>query len=155
MKLKRYNLPHLLIAVMTFLLAAGCTTNDGDIGFLGGHWRLDAITVNGTPDDSYNANITWAFQSRIIEMSLLGDNHERVNYFGTWSLDGNSLILDYSHSDTDHPQGTGEYSLPPQLRLPQGEKVGLTIDSHSGNSMTISGKGLDNIDITYFLSKIY
>lgn len=145
----------IFLLTVSLLMMAGCTTNDGDIGFIGGNWRLDTISIDGMEDTSYSSNITWAFQSNIIEMSVTGPHHSRDNHFGTWSFTDGILTLDFSHSDNDHPQGTGEYAIPPQLHLPGGTKVPLHLDSMKGDKMTLSGIGNDNKEITFHLSKIY
>ncbi len=145
----------LTILSALMLLLGSCTTNDGDLSFLGGHWRLDSITVGSDNDDSYKGDITWAFQSNIVEISVLLPNHGRTNHFGTWEFDNNRLTLDFTHRDNDTEAATGEYSLPPQLHLPQGVKVPLRLVNQSGGKMTLTGVDVDNQPITFHLSKIY
>lgn len=144
-----------LIAMVAMLMMEACTTNDGDIGFLGGHWRLELIEVDGAADEAYAGNITMAFQSNIVEISLLGDNHFRANYFGTFVREGDKLTLDYSHSSDQLQPGQGEFGLPDQLHLTAPATFIFSIGENPGKRMTLTTINQNNQTLKYTLSKIY
>ena len=149
------SLIYSVLSIVMMILVTSCTTNDGDIGFLGGHWRLDAIEIDGTNDDDYSGNITWAFQNRIIEISVLGPNHSRANFFGTFTHQDNTLVIDYTHSSDDIPPGNGEYRLPVELHLTAPVIVTFQIAENTRRSMTLITTNDNGQNLKFSLSKIY
>ena len=143
------------IIMLAMLAIAGCTTNNGDIGFLGGYWRLDAIEVDDVDDTTYNGNITWAFQNNIIEISVLLDYHQRENYFGTWTRQGDILTLNYTHHSDLLAPGEGELGLPPAMHLKAPVEIAFKIGDNPGRTMTLTAVTPGSQTLTYRLSKIY
>lgn len=101
-----------------WLILAGCTHNDGDIGPLFGSWSLRAIDIDGKPDPDFVEDATFfAFQSDVIEVSFIDMHHNKRVRRGTWLRDDDMLILDFSHHDDKYPPSTNTYAPPEWIHI--------------------------------------
>lgn len=74
------------------LIVASCTSNNGDIGQWFGTWRVTEITTDGVPDEDYEGNMFFKFQSSVFEMLMVCDYHSTVNRFGVWEEKGKGTL---------------------------------------------------------------
>ena len=60
-----------------FLLTAGCTSNNGNIGEIFGQWKLERIDTQGmTTDPTPGLTMTWAFQNTTVRVLQMTDAHQ-------------------------------------------------------------------------------
>lgn len=130
----------LTIALLLMLGLGACTHNNGDIGDFFGTWKLSEITIDGTNDSDYQGDVFWKFQASLIQMLTVDDStHDYSVSMGSWSqpLD-NILRLDFTHTDTDHPEpGSSAYSPQPGLHLPSACVFDMDIISLSSGKMVL------------------
>lgn len=150
MKTKILNL--LTLIVMMAGLSA-CTQNNGDISPWFGYWRMTALNLDGEPDPAYNGMITWSFQNNIVAINTYNELHDYDEGFGTWEEEGNSLILDFTHSQGQ--ENAYMYTPPVILQIPDNRTVAFTIEKRSGREIVLS-RVLDSGEtMTCVLKKIY
>jgi hypothetical protein len=126
------------------LAAAGCTRNNGSIGAWFGAWQVVEIDVDGERLDDYAGNVTAMFQNNIIRTSAQYDHHEIYSWWATWSVQGNTLVID----------GKGK-SIAPDLMLPADCVVELEILRRPGSVMEWQYVDHDGRVIEYKLKKVY
>lgn len=128
--MKRIIRLSLILAVIATAFA-GCTQNNGDISPWFGYWRMTSLTIDGEPAPDYDGNITWSFQSNIVFINTGLPYHEYDEGVGTWSAEGSTLTIDFTHS---HGQGNYEfmYTPPAVLRLPDDRPADFTITHQTG-----------------------
>ena len=135
----------------------GCVTNNGDIGIWYGVWALDAIEIDGQPDDTWQQPDSWtnfSFQNDIVYVARVNDLQDELNYsWGTWSQDGNTLTLNFSHS-SDDPSQSGRY-LPPSWIFIDRPVTSFTLDSADARNVVMTTTDDDGRRITYHLRKTY
>lgn len=131
----------LLAAVAALLMAAAtaCTNNNGDIGDWFGAWTLTAIEADGTPLAGYaSGTLTWKFQSSVVNMTMVDAHHGCDDRYGTWrQLSAEQLELNFTHSDDDHPAGTGIYAPPEITHLPSDRVAVLLIRHFSAKRLVL------------------
>lgn len=142
----------LLLIAAVWAVSGGCTHNNGDIGPYFGSWLLTEIKANGVTDTDYAGNVVWAFQSDVVKMTVVYPWHETSGRFGTWSEHDGYLELDYTHSSDEMEPGTGDYSFPAGLHLPDHGRVRLHIESLAAKDMVL-GYSNDGVEYTYYLKK--
>lgn len=141
-----------MMAAITLLISS--CQNDGHIGPLFGTWRVDSYTRDGV-EVTMDYATTFSFQNNIVEVNRLLDNlGDYTRGTGTWSEDGNYLILDFTHYDSDTPAGTGIYSAPSWLGMTSSEvmKMVRIID---GRNMTWTWTAPDGAVCVYHLHKTW
>lgn len=107
----------IIISILTILTA--CRTNNGEIGPLYGQWILDKLTVDGEPDTIVCSDYSFSFQNNIIFIvHQLGHNMFSETY-GSWTLDGDELTLNFTHIADQHPENGIKFNPPAELRIPQ------------------------------------
>lgn len=147
---------HIIAILALTAIAGSCTHNNGDIGPWFGEWKLTAIEIDGTPDAAYKENIFWAFQTSVIEMIQVDPVTANVsNYgqrWGTWSQDGNTLTLNFTHHDDSAAEGSGKYTPYPATHLPGGVSK-LDIIKLSGSEIKLSYTAEDGKVYRYSLKK--
>ena len=52
------------LVLAVYVMSAGCTRNNGDIGDWFGTWQMTEISVNGVAVGNYEKNIFWQFRKR-------------------------------------------------------------------------------------------
>lgn len=134
--IRLYILP---LIILTCLLGAGCTHNNGDIGPLFGRWKL--IEASGLPQ-SAPEGIFWAFQSSVIQMQRNGAYGEESTVYGKWQLDRQELRLDFPDED---------YAPLPELDLPR--QCSLRVEHLSRSEMKLTYTNPDGGRQTYTLKK--
>lgn len=146
------NMHKLIIIVLTLLFASCTSHNGGDIGPYFGQWKLEEMTVDGVVDDGYEDNIFWKFQDNIICMVVIGERHEWMQYFGTWTEQGAVLTMQFTYGDAHNPPGTGAYCPPAALHLPSGIFT-MDVISVSSSRMALSYRSPDGVVYGYRFTK--
>ena len=145
------------IALVLLGLLAGCTQNDEWIGNRFGQWKLTEITIDGEPDASYQGNVFWAFQTGIIQMKRMRDNGAGLpgvtESFGGCREEGNTLILDYRNTDSEHFDDLQYYSPLPEMLMPDNSVITLKILTLTGSRMVVEYTDADGREIVYYLTK--
>ncbi len=88
----------LLVAV---LCVAGCSHNNGDIGYWFGLWHLDSIEIDGTTDTEYDGNTYFMFQGKVFGIRCVDEvNHSSTDSFAQWqeSDDHQAMTLTFVDS---------------------------------------------------------
>ena len=135
------------------LFACSCTRNNGDIGDYFGTWKLNQISINSENDATYKGNLFWGFQSTVFMMKEVNDTtHTKLEHWGTWEENDNKLLLDFTHSDNNNPQGSTKYSPAKATHLPANAISTLDIIKITGKEMklqyTDSLGNIYNYDLT-------
>lgn len=108
----------ILYTFLAVMLLAGCTRNDGDIGPYFGQWALEELDADGKPDAEYApGTVFFAFQTDIVQVTTLGDNHTSSINTGTWSATDKVLTLYFNHHDNDTEAGTDVYAPPSWIHI--------------------------------------
>ena len=110
----------LIISILAQIVVLnGCTQNDGDLHGLFGSWKLESITIDNVEDKDYQMNEIWVFQNNIMAINVV-DEHEHLpqTYYGTFERDGNTMTMNFTHSDNAFAPGTGPYAPPTETHLP-------------------------------------
>ena len=138
-----------VVLLLLFGLAA-CTHNGGDIGKRFGMWKVTEILINGVRDTGYDDTMFWSFQSEIIDMKSADGQS-----IGVCKEENGTLVLDYCHTDTAHPQpGSSLYSPLPQSKLPANSVIVLDILKLESKHMQLSYTSPDgDKTIVYNLKK--
>ena len=145
---------HLIAFIFPLLALAACSHNGGGDSRLWGTWKLDSVTVDGTPDADYQGNIFWKFQADVVLMQEVDDAmHEGVDHFGTWTLtdNGSTLTLNFTHSEDAYEPGTGPYAPPVGIFLEPGITV-LEIITLEGNTL-VARHTVNGAVVTYYLTR--
>lgn len=143
----------ILIPILS-LLTAGCTHNNGDIGPWFGTWQLEEITADGVADVDYHHDIFWQFQSTVFCMRKVTALHDVYPRWGTWQETGDNILsLDFTHHDTDHPEGSTIYTPFPETHLKASGVSDLKIVEMSRSKLQLEYTGDDGITYRYFLKK--
>lgn len=134
------------------LACTGCTHNDGDIGPWFGTWRLEEITVDGHPDESYGHDIFWQFQNTVFCMRKVTAMYDYYPRWGTWSETPDGMLeIDFSHHD-DSSKPT-IYTPFEETHLEQKGVSELKIISIKGGSMRLEYRADDGKVYGYSLDK--
>jgi hypothetical protein len=154
--MKQIKIIMLYFALAIFL--TGCVTNNGDIGLYYGSWALDAITIDGSADASWNSNgewTTWSFQNNIVCISRNNELGEQDERWGTWTETDGKLLLDYRHSDDNAAAGTSQYAAPSWIYIAKNVVTALNIESQTSKVMTLSQTDGQGRKIVYTLRKTH
>lgn len=136
-----------------------CTHNNGDIGDFFGTWKLSEITIDGIDDAQYQGDVFWKFQATLIQMVTVDDStHDYTASMGSWSQpQDNILRLDFTHTDTDHPEpGSSAYSPVPGLHLPSACVFDMDIISLNSSKMVLrftDSAGAQPVVYQYYFKK--
>ena len=143
------------VGLLTMLLA-GCTRNDGNIGYLFGEWRVESITADGTPlllyeDDPDAPQLyTWAFQSNVIRINTVYAHSLVYDCYGTWERTDHELILTFTYTDNDNTEY--RYTPPEILHFSSSGVTDFTIDRLTGKDMELSRIATDGTLYRYYLT---
>lgn len=141
-----------MISAISF---TSCVTNNGDIGDLYGAWALDKITIDGIEQTSWHDGgwyCEWRFQNNIIQIHRFNTLHDYSHSTGTFTHEGKTLDVNFTHSDDDNPAGTGPYNAPTWIYFSPGSTT-FNIDRLSSSDMVLTTANNQNQIITYYLSK--
>lgn len=128
----------ILLSVLLSTVISGCTHNNGDIGEWFGTWKVTEITIDSTNDSTYTGNMFWLFQSSVICMRTMDENHGYTDHWGSWKeLPDSHLELNFTHYDNDNEPGSWIYRPAPASRLPVAVNI-LTISHLSRSSAILS-----------------
>lgn len=136
---------YILFILAAFVLAGvGCTRNDGDTGSWFGTWKLVSITSTGGNIAPLEATVIVRFQNDIIQTSEQVGHHESLDYYATWKISGNLLIID----------GVNK-SIAPAMLLPDNSVVELEIVRQPGSVMVLRYIDENRNAIEYNLKRLY
>lgn len=139
----------LSVLFLTLLFFSDCQ-NNGYIGYKFGVWRIDSYIADGQLiTDELVSNTTIAFQGEVINVVALNDEYMgSFDQYGSWSEDGNTLYLNFTHSDNNRPVGSDFYSAPFWLGWTSSQIMTFEVEKHSSRDMTwryVSPEGVLNI----------
>lgn len=138
------------------MAAAACTQNHGHIGYLFGAWYLYDMTVDGeTPEDFGRNELFFKFQSDLIIITQNEPYHWVGHSYGTWSETENTLTLNFTYSDPQHPAGTHSYGTPAVLGFSSTEPVALSYVEKEKNTMVLEMTGSEGQTYLYYLKRTY
>lgn len=103
-------------------MLASCVTNNGDIGPLYGQWILKQLTVDGTPDDIDCSDFAFSFQNNIVFITHQLGHQVYSETYGTWSVDGDKLTLNFTHTADGYSPNEVTFTPPYQLHI-LGQKI--------------------------------
>lgn len=89
----------ILLLLLVTLSTISCTRNNGDIGDWFGTWRVDELTINGSPDPDYGPPyMIFKFHSSIVQIIWPDEaNHGAPGCTGTWSQDDDKVTLRFDY----------------------------------------------------------
>ncbi|MGM9803107.1 MAG: hypothetical protein ACI308_02915 [Muribaculaceae bacterium] len=134
----------LKIMLLAVMMAASCTTNNGDIGPWFGTWRVNELQCDGVAQPDYQGNLFIKFQNTVVQLVLTGDNHTAANSYGTWQ---------------DHGEGTMTLTFADEKRLPMPDSHftagtnAVTYAWHGGDVVTFTVTQPDGHTYTYRMQK--
>ena len=148
-----------MVAAVVVMLQS-CTQNNGNIGQWFGHWKVNAITVDGVADSDYEGNVFFSFQSKVFGQRLIDDYHGYEPRFANWDDRGDYFIITFPYeTDADgNPLYDDDGNLvclyePLEVtRMSMGENV-VHVDSKEGNNVQLSMTAADGSAIVYSLEK--
>lgn len=108
----------ILIIISLLAIFIACRTNNGDIGPLYGQWILAGLTLDGEPDSIECSDFSFGFQNNILYIAHQTGYHEFTESFGTWTLDGDDLTLNFTHTADQHPENGIKFNPPVELHIP-------------------------------------
>lgn len=126
--MKRASKHIALIATLLVAVATSCTSNDGDIGFWFGQWKVTSITVDGTAVTSEDETLYFSFQSGVIEQKIIYSSHAYNQAYGSWSENGAQKTVTLTFYEDLYEPIDGYLST--------GEN--LLSYSHSGDNLTLT-----------------
>lgn len=149
----RYIIQYILLPAL-LLIATGCTHNDGDIGQWFGTWQLEEVAVDGTPEPGYSHDIFWQFQSTVFCMRKVTGHHDAYPRWGTWEdTGGETLRLDFTHSDDKNPVGGTIYTPFPETHIMPDAVTSLKIVKMSRTRAHLEYSADDGKTYSYSLKK--
>lgn len=157
MTMKKSLSIHSLLLAVLLIFAAGCTTNNGDIGPYYGSWNIEKITIDGVEQTSWKSDGTWtvwSFQNDIIEVmrgDALQDTEKR---YGTWEQKGDMLELNFTHHDDKFSDENYMYGAPTWIYMTTGIINSLHIDNISSKNMSLTLTDPEGRKIVYTLRKL-
>ena len=141
----------------------GCTQNDGDINGLFGSWYMTALEVEGSDDALPQGYVSaadggydylWSFQNNIVSIEWHTDRlGSKVKCYGTFVDNGDTLALDFGHSDDTTVAGDALYAPPAALGLTA--NAVLKFAKRSGDSLVLKYEVSANRTIIYTLKKTW
>lgn len=141
----------LTLIIFALLAVMGCT-NNGDIGPLYGQWTLQTFTADGeSKADVACHDYSFKFQNNIVEIcKQLGHNNAYICY-GTWTLSGDELTLNFTHSSS---ASTSEYTPPAELGLPAQAITAAHVSELSSGKLKFEFTAPDGIKYALSLKKL-
>ncbi len=128
----------IFVAAIMAIAASACTHNNGDIGPWYGLWKLESLEVDGSPAPDYDGNQFWAFQNDIVQIDEVIDDMLYIRHVATWRREGDILLIDFTHYDSNAPSTDGNYAPPANLGLEPDAVNALAIESLGGRRITLS-----------------
>lgn len=132
---------YIILSVMTVVLTASCTRNNGDIGPWFGTWDVENITASGT-SVHVEGDYFFHFQSNVFKVSLVGDHEQLVESFGTWDENGDKMTIDF-------PDASVFYIVMPGLEAHND----FTVSTKSSREVTFTKTDVSGITYSYHLRK--
>lgn len=146
----------LIILLLPLLMFCSCRVNNGDIGDFFGSWLMESMTVDGEVPDDFNPELTyWEFQNNLVSISRVEFMYDKESRWGTWSEDGNHLLLNYTHYSQGLNPGTGQYTAPEWLGFPPNSVISLTFVTRSSKRMSLTWTDYEGHVYVYSLRKIW
>lgn len=143
--------------VLTILLLAGCTDNNGDIGPLFGTWHLEHISSDKGDYIEPSPTMFWMFQSSVVCFQTLSDFHESYEDWASWQIEDNKMVINLDNHDDSIPPGIFPYEVPDIAGFPK-TPCKMYLDILQLDSKYMSLKYFNNelqATYTYELKKYY
>lgn len=140
-----------ILSLIVCLSLTGCMQHNGHIGNWFGTWKLTSLEIDGAPDDAYQDNIFFQFQSDIVRVVTVNTELSTAYNacFGTWHQDDSTLILDFGYTADENAQFT-----PPTITgFARGENILHISESGSRTMVWTMQKPDSETTITYRLKK--
>lgn len=121
------------------LLAVICMScqHNGNIGFLYGTWRVESYECDGTPVEDPGHTTFFGFQGGIVCATIVSDAYgDHSRNYGTWSDDGDTFTLDFTHSDSSTPPGGDGYTPPAWLGMTSLYPMEMSVTGRDTDNMT-------------------
>ncbi len=142
----------LMIALIS-IVAAACSGNDTPNNMFG-VWRIDSYEINDSVQSGLCDSTTFSFQSNIVNVVVLVDEYQTYySSIGTWNIDGNKFLLNFTHHDNQNEPGTSIYAAPTWLGMSSDTIMVMDIVSHNTAKMTLKWLAPDDKTRTYKLHK--
>lgn len=134
-----------------------CVNNDHTPMPWMGAWAMESMTVDGQPAPDIDPEMTmWEFQNNIVRITRQGSHQTLANVcWGTWAVTDRTLTLDYTHSATNIPAGTGEYSAPTWLMMPANSVMQLDILQLDNRKIRLQYQTPQGETVVYTLRKTW
>ena len=143
--MKKIN--RLFVALVAVIACVSCQ-NDGNIGKYFGSWRFDAYIVDGKEVTELKVgestivpldHVTISFQNNVVNIVTdLDDYLNNYSQFGTWSDEGDTFILDFTHVDASNVDGISLYNAPAWLGMISDEPMKMTVSDSSSRAFTLT-----------------
>ncbi len=130
------------LALVAMILLPACTRNNGDIGPWFGAWKVESITVNGSPRADYEGNLFIMFQSCVVKFSMAQEHHESIDVNGNWEENNGNMHFSFPDSRFQPQAVTG---LPAESDL--------AVTNQSSRHVTLTWTNPANGAVTVFQLK--
>lgn len=153
--MKKSRLINILLLLIALVATTGCTRNNGDIGPLFGNWCLDSMKADGEEVELYDDTTllyVWGFQSSLVRIQTILPLNDYRFTMGTWTHEGNTLTLDFDHTDID---GDYNYTPPAPLHLEGHGITPLHITTLTGSVLKAEYTAPSGVKYEYTLHKAY
>lgn len=140
---------------------SACTQNNGNIGMWFGHWKVTAIEIDGTPDETYDENMFFSFQSKVFAQMVKWE-HAYDQRFANFEDCGDYLkitfpyVTDENGNPAHDKNGnliTEEHFIPLELsHMSMGDNI-VNVDKIDGDNVQLSMVTSNGEKIVYHLKK--
>lgn len=155
MIMKRYIFR--LLSVLLAVMALTACQNDGQIGFWYGTWRVDSYECDGQAVmQPAGQNTFFSFQGAVVCATIVSDDHgDHTRNYGTWTDDGLTITLNFTHSDSSTPQGGNGYTPPAWMGMTSEYPMTIEVAGRDTDDMTWSWLSRDGKTHIYKLHKTW
>ena len=143
------TLTHIALVLTTLLALSSCSHNNGDIGYWFGLWHLDAIEVDGVPDDGYDGNYYFLFQGKVFCLRyVIESTHESLDAYAQWQESDDKQYVTINFIDNRFSPYFGD-----QIPLNYLSTVStLKVDTLTSTTIVLTSTLDDATTVTYRLS---
>ncbi|MBR6489307.1 MAG: lipocalin-like domain-containing protein [Muribaculaceae bacterium] len=140
---------HIIIAIALLAGMAGCTHNNGDIGYWFGLWHLDSIEVNGETDSAYDGKYYFLFQGKVFCLRYVFEQeHDYREAFAQWKESDDQKFVTINFVDNRFTPYLGD-DIPANYLS---TVTTLTVDTLTSSTMVLHYTRDDGTVITYHLT---
>ncbi len=133
----------MLMGMMLFLSTlSSCVHNGGDIGIWFGTWHVESISIDNAPLASYEGNVFFQFQSKIVRMTVEEKYGNFGDSYGNWEEQNNQLVIKFN-----------DPNLPPKDVPGIDVENRFSIVSRSSSTLTLTSTDKEGHNYSYKLRK--